>query len=180
MRGAITLVLGGARSGKSGYAAGLAVRSGQQPVFVATAEDRGDDEMSARIARHRKERDSGWATIEEPIDLAGVVRREAAPDRFLLVDCLTLWLSNLYAAGCDANQAVGELCTALSEAAGPVVLVSNEVGLGIVPANDLAREFRDEAGRMNQRVAEHADTVVIMAAGLPMPLKRDGQPVFGE
>lgn len=180
--GAITLVLGGARSGKTRHALALCdarvAAEGLSPVYVATAEAL-DDEMRDRIARHRAERGPQWRTVEAPRDLAGAIRREASPETILLVDCLTLWLSNLLAGGPDAgapdlDAATTELVAALGEAAGPVVLVSNEVGLGIVPENALARAFRDEAGRVNQAVAAAADRVDFVAAGLTLPLKGAG------
>jgi len=171
----IDFVLGGARSGKSRLAQTRAEASGLIPVLVATA-TAGDAEMAERIARHRAERDARWLTVEEPIDLAGALRREARPDRILVVDCLTLWLTNrMFAADHvppeDVDAAGRALAASLPELAGPVVLVSNEVGLGIVPDNALARRFRDHQGRLNQTVAAVADSVTFVAAGLPLVLK---------
>lgn len=166
----ITLVLGGARSGKSRYAEDCVTARPGRRVYLATAEAL-DDEMAARIAHHRARRDAGWITVEAPLELPDALARQARPDTTVLVDCLTLWLSNLMAAGRDLEAAAGALCAALNTAPGAVVLVANEVGLGIVPDNALARRFRDAAGRLNQRVAAAADTVVFMAAGLPMELK---------
>ena len=163
----ITLVLGGARSGKSRYAETLIGRF-PDPLYLATAEA-GDAEMSARIALHRKRRGSSWRTVEEPLELAQTLERHA--DTPVLVDCLTLWLSNLMMAGRDPNRESERLIAALGRASAPVALVSNEVGLGIVPETPLGRRFRDEAGRLNQAVAAAADRVVFMAAGLPMVLK---------
>ncbi len=166
----LTLVLGGARSGKSRYAEGLVTARPQPWIYAATAQA-WDDEMRDRIARHRHERGPGWITVEEPLDLPAVIRQHAAPGATLLVDCLTLWLSNLLGAGRDVEAASDELLAALAAARGAVVLVSNEVGLGIVPDNALARAFRDHAGRLHQRVAVVAHRVVFMVAGLPLLVK---------
>lgn len=167
---AVTLVLGGARSGKSAHAEALIEAHGGAPVYVATAEA-GDDEMAERIAAHRARRGQGWTTVEAPIELADAVRTQARAGNTVLVDCLTIWLSNLLFAARDVEAEVAELMAALGEAQGPVVLVSNEVGSGIVPENALARAFRDHAGRLNQMAAEAADQVVLVTAGLPMTLK---------
>lgn len=165
----VTLILGGARSGKSAHAERLA-RGSASPVYLATA-TAGDEEMAARIARHRARRGPAWRTVEEPVELAGALRRECAAERCVLVDCLTLWLSNVMAAGRDPDAAVRELAAALPDLAGPVVLVSNEVGLGIVPDSAVARRFRDHAGEMNQALAGEATQVVLVTAGLPLVLK---------
>lgn len=165
----ITLVLGGARSGKSRYAEAL-VRDAGGGIYLATAQAL-DDEMAARIARHRAERGEGWTTIEEPLELGAALERSARIGRPVLVDCLTLWLSNLMGAGRAAKQETARLIAVLKTLPVPVVLVSNEVGLGIVPDNALARAFRDEAGRLNQTVAAAAGRVVLLAAGLPLVLK---------
>jgi adenosylcobinamide kinase/adenosylcobinamide-phosphate guanylyltransferase len=171
MAAEVTLVLGGARSGKSRHAEGLVTARPQPWTYLATAEA-WDDEMRARIARHREDRGTaGWTTVEEPLDLPGALRRHAVPGAAVLVDCLTLWLSNLLGAGRDVDAAGTDLLAALDEAAGAVVLVSNEVGQGIVPDNALARAFRDHAGRLHQRVAARAERVVFVVAGLPMALK---------
>ncbi len=168
-----TLVLGGARSGKSRYAEELIEGCGKG-LYLATAEAiAGDGEMAARIALHKERRGEIWQTVEEPLDLAGIITSSTEADRPVLVDCLTLWLSNLMFAKRDIEAATAELVAALEQSQGPVVLVSNEVGLGIVPENALAREFRDCAGRMNQVVARACDRVVFMAAGLPLILKDD-------
>jgi adenosylcobinamide kinase / adenosylcobinamide-phosphate guanylyltransferase len=166
----VTLVLGGARSGKSAHAEALIAEHGGAPVYVATAEP-GDGEMAERIAAHRARRGEAWRTVEAPVALAEAVRSEARAGNAVLVDCLTLWLSNLLFAARDVEAEVEDLMAALEGAEGPVVLVSNEVGLGIVPENALARAFRDHAGRLNQRVAAAADRVVLVTAGLPMTLK---------
>lgn len=169
----VTLVLGGARSGKSAYAERLiagALRPAQTALYLATAEA-GDAEMADRIARHRARRDRRWATREEPLALATALAEESRPERPILVDCLTLWLSNLLGAARDVAGETAALTNALARLVGPVVLVSNEVGLGIVPDNAAARAFRDHAGRLHQAVAATADRVVFVAAGLPMTLK---------
>lgn len=164
------LVLGGARSGKSAYAGDRARKTGLTRIFLATGEAR-DDEMRDRIARHRADRGPGWRTIEEPIRIADVLTREARPDTVILVDCLTLWLSNLLLAEMAPRPALDRLLAALRRAQGTIILVANEVGLGIVPENRLARRFRDEAGRINQDVARISDEVQFLAAGLPLRLK---------
>ena len=166
----IDFVIGGARSGKTRLALERAEASGLAPVMVATA-TAGDAEMADRIARHRAERGPAWSTVEETIDLAGVFRRAAAPDRVLVVDCLTLWLSNVMFADRDVEADIATLVAALGEARGPVILVSNEVGLGIVPGDALSRRFRDHQGRLNQKVAAAADRVTFVAAGLPLIMK---------
>lgn len=169
----IVLVLGGARSGKSAYAEArvLALRKGRKrALYLATAEA-GDKEMTARIAAHRARRGTLWTTLEVPRDIVGAIASHAAAGAPILIDCLTLWLSNLMHAQADIARETEELCAALARAKGPVVLVSNEVGLGIVPDNALAREFRDHAGRLHQRVAHVARDVVFVAAGLPLALK---------
>lgn len=163
----LTLVLGGARSGKSRYAESLVTRLPAPWVYVATAQAF-DDEMRARIAEHRERRAAGWRTIEAPADLAVALRD--ASDAPVLVDCLTLWMSNLMLADADLSAAEAGLDAALNRAA-PTVLVSNEVGLGIVPDNASARRFRDAAGRLHQRIAARAGRVVFMVAGLPMFVK---------
>jgi len=166
----LLFVLGGARSGKSRYALNRAEALPGELLFVATAQAL-DNEMDSRIARHREERGPRWRTIEEPVDLAAVVRADARADRVLRIDCLTLWASKRMFADRDIDTATGALVAALSEAQGPVILVANEVGLGIVPDNALARRFRDVAGIVNQAVAACVDEAVFMAAGMPMRLK---------
>lgn len=138
-------------------------------VYIATAEAH-DDEMRARIAEHQARRGDGWRTIEAPVALPEAIRTEGGPKRALLVDCLTLWLTNLILGDHDVDAATDELVLAL-EPAHPAVLVTNEVGLGIVPDSPLGRRFRDAAGRLNQRIAALADAVVFVAAGLPLILK---------
>jgi adenosylcobinamide kinase/adenosylcobinamide-phosphate guanylyltransferase len=175
----LTLVLGGARSGKSGYAERLIAAAAAEAVYLATAQPL-DAEMAARIRRHRERRDAtggvAWLTVEEPRDLAGRLREATRPGRPVLVDCLTLWLSNLMLAESDIPMETARLIGALAALAGPVVLVANEVGLGIVPDNALAREFRDRAGMLNQEIAKIADRVVFLAAGLPLILKDNATP----
>jgi adenosylcobinamide kinase / adenosylcobinamide-phosphate guanylyltransferase len=165
----LTLVFGGARSGKSRYAESLIAALPPPWTYVATAQA-GDDEMAARIAAHRARRGGGWQTIEAPHDLAGAVR--GAPSRMpVLVDCLTLWLSNRMLADADLDQATEALEQALRHRDAPMVLVANEVGFGIVPDNALARRFRDRQGLLNQRIAARADRVVLLVAGLPLIVK---------
>ncbi|MEM8787269.1 MAG: bifunctional adenosylcobinamide kinase/adenosylcobinamide-phosphate guanylyltransferase [Pseudomonadota bacterium] len=164
----LTLVLGGARSGKSGHAQALAEAAAPERLYIATAEP-GDAEMAARIAAHRAERGPGWRTAEAPLDVTAALA--TAADAAVLVDCLTLWLSNLMAAEQDAPAQTETLLQAVADAAVPVVMVSNEIGLGLVPDTRLGRRFRDAQGRLNQRVAQAAGRVVFVAAGLPLTLK---------
>jgi adenosylcobinamide kinase / adenosylcobinamide-phosphate guanylyltransferase len=164
----MTLVLGGARSGKSDHAERLLTRHPAPWVYVATAQPL-DDEMRGRIAEHQARRGEGWRTIEVPIALADVLDGEAA--RPVLIDCLTLWLTNLTLGDHDIASATADLEAALTRRSEPTVLVSNEVGLGIVPQTSLGRSFRDDAGRLNRRIAAQAGHVVFMIAGLPMTLK---------
>ncbi|MEL4375761.1 bifunctional adenosylcobinamide kinase/adenosylcobinamide-phosphate guanylyltransferase [Brucella cytisi] len=168
--GKSVLVLGGARSGKSSYAEKMVESSGLQPLYLATGRAF-DKEMENRIAIHRDRRGSEWQTVEEPLDLVGALTLNAAADRFVLVDCLTLWLTNLMMAERDIATETASLVAMLPNLAGPVVFVSNEVGLGIVPENRMAREFRDHAGFLHQAVAAIADEVYFMAAGLPLRMK---------
>ncbi len=164
------LVLGGARSGKSRHAQRRAEAAGRQPVLIATAEAC-DAEMAARIARHAAERDARWSVIEEPLELAETLRREAGPDRILVVDCVTLWLSNLFLRDRDPAAAAQVLVATVASLEGPVIFVSNEVGGGIVPDNGLARAFRDAQGSLNQALAEACEAVVLMTAGIALRLK---------
>jgi adenosylcobinamide kinase/adenosylcobinamide-phosphate guanylyltransferase len=165
----LTLVLGGARSGKSRYAESLVTACPPPWTYVATAEPL-DDEMRARIAEHRARRGADWRTVEAPFDLAEALQRNSAGGA-VLVDCLTLWLTNRMLADADIEEDSARLEAVLSGIAAPVVVVSNEVGLGIVPDNALARRFRDAQGRLNQRIAARADRVVLMVAGLPLVVK---------
>jgi adenosylcobinamide kinase/adenosylcobinamide-phosphate guanylyltransferase len=139
-------------------------------VYLATAEAL-DEEMAARIRAHRARRGAAWRTIEEPLDLVQALRNECGPQRAVLVDCLTLWLTNLMVSGRCVEQEVQGFLAALPGLSGPLVLVSNEVGHGVVPADPMARAFVDHAGWLHQRIAQQADVVVFMAAGLPVHLK---------
>lgn len=181
-----TLVFGGARSGKSAYAEQLARDSGKEVLYLATAQA-GDGEMATRIAHHRTQRPGDWPTVEEPLRLGTALLAHARPDRLLLVDCLTLWLSNLMFSSGETYPDVGDitlpelfhreraqLLSALAELQGSgcdIVLVSNEVGMGIVPYGAISRSFTDEAGRLNQAVAAACQRAVFVAAGLPLVLK---------
>jgi adenosylcobinamide kinase/adenosylcobinamide-phosphate guanylyltransferase len=171
------LVLGGARSGKSRYAQGLAEASGRHPVLIATAEA-ADTEMAERIARHAAARDARWALVEEPVALAAALRREARADRIVVVDCVTLWLGKLFLSGLDPLSATQDLAETAGNLEGPVIFISNEVGGGIVPDNALARAFRDAQGLLNQALAEACEAVVLIAAGLPLCLKPAPEPKF--
>jgi len=161
------LVLGGARSGKSRHAQALAEAAGPRRLFVATAQVL-DEEMRERVERHRADRDASWRTLEEPLELPAVLRAPREPGEAVLVDCLTLWLSNLLVAGRDVEAASDALVAAVPAGDVPLVLVSNEVGLGIVPDNALARRFRDAAGRLNQRLAAACDAADLVVAGIPL------------
>ena len=169
----LTLVLGGAGSGKSRYAERLIEDCAAPWLYIATAQAY-DDEMRERIALHCSRRGGSWQTVDVPLDLAGAIR-EAPRGMPVLVDCLTLWLSNVMLAERDVESEQAALISALENARGQTVLVTNEVGLGIVPENALARRFRDAQGRLNARVAEIADRVVLIAAGLPLTLKSPSQ-----
>jgi adenosylcobinamide kinase/adenosylcobinamide-phosphate guanylyltransferase len=164
------LVLGGARSGKSAYAQSLAEAAAPERIYLATAEA-GDAEMADRIARHQQTRGSGWTTREEALDLVEAMAAEARPGRVVLVDCLTLWLTNLMFSGRDVEAETGRLVQAVGALRGPAIIVSNEVGLGLVPDNRLGRDFRDRQGRANAAVARAIDAVVFLAAGLPTLIK---------
>jgi len=164
------LVLGGTRSGKSAYAERRIAETGLRAVYIATGQP-GDAEMAARIAAHRARRGPSWTTIEEQLELGSRLVAEAGAGRAVLVDCLTLWLANLMAAERDVAAETRRLATAIRKASGPVVLVSNEVGGGVVPDNALARRFADAQGVLNQQVAAAVDEVVLVAAGLPLVLK---------
>ncbi|MFZ0496950.1 MAG: bifunctional adenosylcobinamide kinase/adenosylcobinamide-phosphate guanylyltransferase [Methylocella sp.] len=171
------LVLGGARSGKSRYAQSLAEASRLQTVLIATAEAK-DAEMGQRIARHAAQRDARWTLVEEPVALAEALRREARADRIVVADCATLWLSNLLLRNDDLAAATQALAQSVAGLAGPVVLVSNEAGCGIVPENALARAFRDAQGLLNQALAEACDAVVLVSAGIALRLKPAPEPNF--
>lgn len=178
-----TLVLGGARSGKSRHAEALAEASGREVIYIATA-NAGDAEMTARIAFHRNSRPAHWKTVEEPLQLAAAIERHAYPGRVILVDCLTLWLSNLLFSDPRGYPDSGEitlppafiaqraaLLGVLDRAAADMILVSNEVGMGIVPMGAVTRCFVDEQGRLNQALAAACDRVFCVSAGLPMIMK---------
>ncbi len=165
----LTLVLGGARSGKSAYAERLLTAIPGPWAYVATAEAY-DDEMRERIRHHKRRRSAGWMDHETPLELADTLANRTA-ELPTLVDCLTLWTSNLMHAGRPVSDATDALLSAIAKRVAPCVMVSNEVGLGIVPENALARAFRDEAGRLNQKIAAAADKVIFVAAGLPLTLK---------
>jgi adenosylcobinamide kinase/adenosylcobinamide-phosphate guanylyltransferase len=164
------LILGGARSGKSARAQHLAEAAMGARVYIATAQAL-DDEMSDRIARHQADRGNGWRTVETPLDLVGALESQIAEGEVVLVDCLTLWLSNLMHEGRSIEAETDRLCACLLSLDDDIVLVSNEVGLGLVPETPLGRQFRDAQGRLNQRVAAVCDTVEFVAAGLPLRLK---------
>ena len=166
-----SLILGGARSGKSRYGEERARLTGLERIYVATARA-GDDEMRQRIAAHRVRRSGhGWHAVEEDVELPQTITAFAAPDRVILVDCLTLWLTNLLVDRCDCAARCADLLDVITRVPGDLILVSGEVGLGIVPENRLARTFRDLTGRLHQDIAQRADTVVMMVAGLPLVVK---------
>ncbi|MES2933150.1 MAG: bifunctional adenosylcobinamide kinase/adenosylcobinamide-phosphate guanylyltransferase [Pseudomonadota bacterium] len=178
-----TLILGGARSGKSAHAEQLAAASGKDVIYLATARA-GDAEMSARIAHHRRQRPAYWRTIEEPLALGHALTQWCGPQRVVLVDCLTLWLTNLLFIDGQGYPDVGEIrpppcfakqrdifLDALDQAQGDIILVSNEVGMGVVPFGAVSRWFADEAGRLNQAVAARCERAILVAAGLPLVLK---------
>ncbi len=164
------LILGGARSGKSALAEARAEAASGEVVYIATAEA-ADDEMAARIEAHRARRPDGWRTVEASHALSAALLEAAAPGRLVVVDCLTLWLSNRMGAGADIAADQATLLAVLKDAPGELVLVSNEVGQGIVPDNAMARHFRDAAGRLNQAVAAACEQVTFVVAGQPLTLK---------
>jgi adenosylcobinamide kinase/adenosylcobinamide-phosphate guanylyltransferase len=168
-RARLTLVLGGARSGKSRHAQVLAMATPPPWVYIATAQAL-DDEMLKRIAKHKASRGKGWSTIEEPIELARAVA-EAPAEAPLVVDCVTLWVSNLMLGGRDVDAAMAEFVKSLDGRKAPTIVVSNEVGAGLVPETALGRAFRDQSGLVNQQLAVSAHDVLYMVAGLPIPLK---------
>lgn len=165
----LTLVLGGAASGKTAWAEALVLRTGETPVYLATAQA-WDTEMQAKIDRHRTLRGDGWLTVEAPLDLAPALRNARA-GQVVLLDCATLWLSNIMLAEGDPEAESAALLRAIATCAAPVVVVSNEVGAGIVPENALARRFRQAQGELNQKMAADAGLVVAVMAGLPLVLK---------
>jgi adenosylcobinamide kinase/adenosylcobinamide-phosphate guanylyltransferase len=165
-----TFVLGGARSGKSRFAEQLVSASGLDPYYVATGRA-WDEEMRQRIDQHRADRGGLWTTHEEPRDLVGCLATIDAENRAVLVDCLTLWVTNLMMEGCDMAAEFEALADYLPKARARLVFVSNEVGLGIVPENRMSRDFRDNAGRLHQMIAAQAANVYFIAAGLPLKMK---------
>lgn len=164
------LVIGGARSGKSSFAQKRAEGSGKEPLLIATAQAL-DAEMAARLEAHRAARSAAWRVVEEPHELVEVLRREAQGERVVVVDCLTLWLSNQLLAGADVAAESDDLANCVPGLAGPVIFVTNEVGSGIVPETKLGRDFRDAQGRLNQKMAAACAQVVLVASGLPLELK---------
>lgn len=167
-----SLILGGARSGKSRYAEQLATQSEREVVYIATATAQ-DSEMESRILRHKEDRPAGWLTIEEPLLLSETLQTEASIERVLLIDCLTLWVTNLL---CHKDSALFEyeiqaVLNILPTLQGEIIMVSNEVGHGIVPMGELSRRFVDETGRLHQQLAAQMDQVILMVAGLPLTVK---------
>ena len=169
MSGAI-FVLGGARSGKSAHAQRLVEALGEKRAYIATAQPL-DSEMEDRIRQHRADRGAGWETVEAPTDLAGAIRSASGSGVPVLVDCLTLWLSNLLLADADLEGASANLASAVADFDGEIVIVSNEVGFGIVPDNALTRRFRDAAGRLNQQIAGISAAVDLVVSGIPLRIK---------
>jgi len=163
--------LGGARSGKSAYAESRAQAHAGEKIYIATAEIT-DAEMAERIRHHQERRGGGWRTLEAPLDLPEALRQHDAANCVILIDCVTVWINNLMFHERAVDPAVADLCAALKGAKGHVVIVSNEVGFGIVPENALARRFRDLAGRANQAIAAAAEEVVLVVAGLPLTMKK--------
>ncbi len=164
------LVLGGARSGKSTFAERIAEASGKAKVYIATAEA-ADKEMRDRILAHQARRDGTWTNVEAPVDLADCLETQCGDAKAVLVDCLTVWLSNQFMQGADIDEESRRLADSIAELDGLTIIVSNEVGGGIVPENELARRFRDAQGRLNQQIANVCDTVLLIVAGLPVVLK---------
>lgn len=170
MKSQTTFVLGGARSGKSKFAENLVLKSGLKPVYLATSRIL-DDEMSNRVDIHRERRGDGWETIEEPLALVDALQNTSFKGRMILVDCLTLWITNLMVADADVAREGKGLARFLAMAEVPIVLVSNETGQGVIPMNKMSREFIDYAGAIHQEVANVCDTVYLVTAGLPQKLK---------
>jgi adenosylcobinamide kinase/adenosylcobinamide-phosphate guanylyltransferase len=166
------LILGGVRSGKSRLAEQRAHASGFPVVFIATAMARGDAELEARIQHHRARRPPTWLTVEEPYSLGGALAAHAAPERCVVLECLTLWLTNLLCSRPECLEAeCRSLCTALADARGAVILVANEASLGVVPLGELSRRWLDVSGELHQRLAALCDRVTLTVAGLPWELK---------
>ena len=179
MSGKIVFITGGARSGKSRFALKEASLVQGRKVFIATAEAV-DSEMKERIERHRSDRGDGWETIEEPLLIAEVIDSVSKKPYAVVLDCLTVWLANVMQAGPDAHKEIENLIGTLKRFSGSsaasLFIVSNEVGMGIVPANEMARKFRDHAGMLNQKVAEVANEVYWTVAGIPVKIKGEGEP----
>ena len=165
----LSLILGGARSGKSAFAEALATSANRPRTYIATSQAF-DAEMEAKIARHRQDRGPDWKTIEAPLDIEAALV-EVTANSIVLIDCLTLWLSNQMHAEADIDAEITKLLTVLSASPNPVICVSNEVGMGLVPDTPLGRQFRDLQGRLNRKIAEQSDLAVFVAAGLPLTLK---------
>lgn len=176
----IQLILGGARSGKSRYAEQLAVTTQQPVLYIATA-TASDDEMAARIAHHRQHRPTEWQVCECPLDLIATLKKESQKSQTILVDCLTLWLNNqlFHFPNQDFSLLFDSLIESSEAATSDIIFVANEVGLGIIPLGKISRTFVDEAGRLNQRLAQIADQVFFIAAGLPLQLKARTQLTIG-
>ncbi|MBR9866572.1 MAG: bifunctional adenosylcobinamide kinase/adenosylcobinamide-phosphate guanylyltransferase [Oceanospirillales bacterium] len=166
----IHFIIGGARSGKSSYAENLARNSGSDVIYIATAQAY-DDEMQRRIQQHKNQRPGAWVTVEEPIEISDVIRNESAVNNCLLIDCLTLWVTNLLSADKDITDYKDRLVDAIGRVKGDIILVSNETGMGVVPMGELTRRYCDEAGWLHQKIAALADQVVLMVAGIPVVIK---------
>ncbi|MBI4687312.1 MAG: bifunctional adenosylcobinamide kinase/adenosylcobinamide-phosphate guanylyltransferase [Nitrospirae bacterium] len=166
----ITFIIGGARSGKSSFAMKEASKLKGRKAYIATAQAH-DEEMKERIEKHKQQRDEGWDTYEEPLNIVSLINNIQHKYNVILIDCLTLWLSNLMHKGVDVSKEIESLISSLVTRHSSLFIVSNEVGMGIVPENKLAREFRDLAGFLNQRMAEIADEVYLVAAGIPVRIK---------
>ena len=167
----ITLILGGTRSGKSAYGEMLALKNFSSPIYIFTAQA-WDDEMKSRIKTHKKRREGkNWKDIEAPIELGTAIKNNAISNNCILVDYLTLWLTNILLAGQDIDDAINELLQMIKACPGEIILISSEVGLGIVPDNSIARRFRDLSGKLHQKLAMEAENVLLMVAGIPMVVK---------
>ena len=166
----VHLILGGARSGKSGYGESMAKQTDLDVIYVATAQAH-DQEMSERIAQHQLDRPKHWLTIEEPLALADVIQAHSKSNSVVLVDCLTLWLMNVMHHELDLAEQVNALLATLEQAPGLVILVSNEISMGVVPMGELSRRYVDNLGRLHQQIAKHAQQVTLMVAGIPMAVK---------
>lgn len=166
----IQFIMGGARSGKSSYAESLAKKNNSDVIYIATAQAY-DDEMQGRIEQHKQQRPSEWLTFEEPLEISKVISNESDSNNCLLIDCLTLWLTNLLCADKNIADYKQQLINALNNAKGDVILVSNETGMGVVPMGELTRRYCDEAGWLHQEIAALADQVILMVAGIPVVIK---------